>query len=129
MVIWPSSRPFRRPASPVVAAKPVYPAPRIRISIIVLPSVSAVDTHQTHAAPRFVTSTSGYWDGMHPKTLVTTIGAVFATAALGGLASRPAEPIWHSGLTKPSFQPPRQALPTDWPILQPAFAAWSGVPE
>ena len=41
------------------AAMPVYPAPRIRISFIVLPFVSSVDTHQTHAGPRFVTSTCG----------------------------------------------------------------------
>jgi len=62
---------------------------------------------------------------MHPKTLVTTIGAVFATAALGGLASRPAESIWYSGLTKPSFQPPRQAFPIVWPMLYADIAAVS----
>jgi hypothetical protein len=42
-----------------VAAMPVEPAPRIRISFIALPFVSAVDTHQTHAGPRFVTSGLG----------------------------------------------------------------------
>jgi translocator protein len=62
---------------------------------------------------------------MHPKTLVTTIGAVFATAALGGLASRPAESIWYSGLTKPSFQPPREAFPIVWPMLYADIAAVS----
>jgi hypothetical protein len=38
---------------------PVYPAPRIKISFILLPFVSAADTHQTQAGPRFVTSTCG----------------------------------------------------------------------
>jgi tryptophan-rich sensory protein len=62
---------------------------------------------------------------MHPKTLVTTAGAVFATAALGGLASRPAESSWYSGLNKPSFQPPRQAFPIVWAILYADIAAVS----
>jgi benzodiazapine receptor len=62
---------------------------------------------------------------MRPKTLVTTVGAVFATAALGGLASRPAESSWYSGLRKPSFQPPRQAFPIVWPILYADIAAVS----
>jgi tryptophan-rich sensory protein len=54
---------------------------------------------------------------MRGKTLVTTVGAVFTTAALGGLASRPAESAWYAGLKKPSFQPPRQAFPIVWPML------------
>jgi len=54
---------------------------------------------------------------MRAKTLVTTVGAVFATATLGGLASRPAESAWYAQLKKPSFQPPRQAFPIVWPIL------------
>ena len=54
---------------------------------------------------------------MRAKTLVSTLGAVFVTAALGGLASRPAESAWYAGLRKPSFQPPRQAFPIVWPIL------------
>jgi benzodiazapine receptor len=58
---------------------------------------------------------------MHPKTLVTTAGAVFATAALGGLASRPAESSWYSGLN----QPPRQAFPIVWAILYADIAAVS----
>jgi translocator protein len=62
---------------------------------------------------------------MRPKTLVTTVGAVFATAALGGLASRPAESSWYSGLKKPNFQPPRQTFPIVWPILYADIAAVS----
>lgn len=54
---------------------------------------------------------------MRAATLAKTAGAVFATAALGGLASRPAESAWYSTLKKPSFQPPRQAFPIVWPIL------------
>src|SRR5690242_818057 len=54
---------------------------------------------------------------MQPKTLVSTVGAVFVTALVGGLASRPAESTWYAGLKKPSFQPPRQAFPIVWPIL------------
>jgi len=62
---------------------------------------------------------------MRPKTLVSTVGAVFATAALGGLASRPAESAWYARLKKPSFQPPRQAFPIVWPILYADIAAVS----
>ena len=54
---------------------------------------------------------------MRPKTVATTAAAVFVTAALGGLASRPAESAWYRRLKKPSFQPPRQAFPVVWPIL------------
>jgi benzodiazapine receptor len=54
---------------------------------------------------------------MHPKTLVSTVGAVSTAAILGGLASRPAESAWYARLKKPSFQPPRQAFPIVWPIL------------
>jgi translocator protein len=59
------------------------------------------------------------------KTLVTTVGAVFATATLGGLASRPAESAWYACLKKPTFQPPRQAFPIVWPILYADIAAVS----
>jgi benzodiazapine receptor len=62
---------------------------------------------------------------MRAKTLVTTVGAVFATAALGGLASRPAESAWYAWLKKPSFQPPRRAFPIVWPILYADIAAVS----
>jgi translocator protein len=62
---------------------------------------------------------------MRAKTLTTTVGAVLATAALGGLASRPAESTWYSQLKKPSFQPPRQAFPIVWPILYADIAAVS----
>ena len=31
---------------------------------------------------------------MHPKTLVSTVGAVVLTAGIGGLAGRPAESTW-----------------------------------
>jgi translocator protein len=62
---------------------------------------------------------------MRAKTLVTTVGAVFATATLGGVASRPAESVWYARLKKPSFQPPRQAFPIVWPILYAGIAAVS----
>lgn len=62
---------------------------------------------------------------MRPKTLVSTVGAVSAAAALGGLASRPAESAWYARLKKPSFQPPRQAFPIVWPILYADLAAVS----
>jgi benzodiazapine receptor len=62
---------------------------------------------------------------MRAKTLVSTVGAVSAAAALGGLASRPAESAWYARLTKPSFQPPRQAFPIVWPLLYADIAAVS----
>ena len=62
---------------------------------------------------------------MHAKTLATTVGAVFATGALGGLASRPAESSWYAGLKKPRFQPPRQVFPIVWPLLYADIAAVS----
>jgi tryptophan-rich sensory protein len=62
---------------------------------------------------------------MHAKPLVSTVGVVVATAALGGLASRPAESTWYRRLKKPSFQPPRQAFPIVWPILYADVAAVS----
>jgi translocator protein len=62
---------------------------------------------------------------MRPLTLAKTAGAVFVTAALGGLASRPAESTWYARLKKPSFQPPRQVFPIVWPILYADIAAVS----
>jgi tryptophan-rich sensory protein len=47
---------------------------------------------------------------MCAKTLVTTVGAVCASATRGGLASRRAESAWHARLKKPSFQPPLDHL-------------------
>ena len=62
---------------------------------------------------------------MRLKTLVSTVGAVFLTSAIGGLASRPAESSWYAGLKKPGFQPPRQVFPIVWPILYADIAAVS----
>jgi tryptophan-rich sensory protein len=62
---------------------------------------------------------------MRPKTLAKTAAAVFVTAGVGGLASRPAESDWYAKLRKPSFQPPRQAFPIVWPILYADIAAVS----
>ena len=62
---------------------------------------------------------------MRVKTLVKTVGAVSAAAALGGLASRPAESGWYARLKKPSFQPPRQVFPIVWPLLYADIAAVS----
>ncbi|MGD9622614.1 MAG: TspO/MBR family protein [Mycolicibacterium sp.] len=54
---------------------------------------------------------------MRSTTLSKTAGAALATAALGGLASRPAQSHWYRRLRKPGFQPPRQVFPVVWPIL------------
>jgi len=62
---------------------------------------------------------------MRPATLAKTTGAVLLTAALGGLASRPARSDWYEKLRKPSIQPPRQAFPIVWPLLYADIAAVS----
>ncbi len=62
---------------------------------------------------------------MRPGTLAKSAAAVVVTAAVGGLASRPAESDWYSTLRKPSFQPPRQVFPIVWPILYADIAAVS----
>jgi translocator protein len=62
---------------------------------------------------------------MRPATLAKSVAAVLATAAVGGLASRPAESNWYSTIRKPSFQPPRQVFPIVWPILYGDIAAVS----
>lgn len=49
--------------------------------------------------------------------MVKTTGAVFVSAAVGGLASRPARSAWYEQLKKPRFQPPAQVFPIVWPIL------------
>jgi tryptophan-rich sensory protein len=54
---------------------------------------------------------------MVSTTLAKTTGAVVLAAALGGLASRPAQSDWYETLRKPRFQPPRQAFPIVWPLL------------
>ena len=62
---------------------------------------------------------------MRPSTLAKSAAAVFVTAAVGGLASKPAASKWYSTLRKPSFQPPRQVFPIVWPILYADIAAVS----
>ena len=62
---------------------------------------------------------------MRPGTLAKSAAAVFVTAAVGGLASRPAQSDWYDKLRKPSFQPPRQAFPIVWPLLYADIAAVS----
>jgi translocator protein len=62
---------------------------------------------------------------MRSGTLAKSAAAVFVTAAIGGLASRPAESNWYDMLRKPGFQPPRQAFPIVWPILYADIAAVS----
>jgi translocator protein len=59
----------------------------------------------------------GVKNWMRAKILVTTVGAAFASATLGGLASRPAESARCARLKKPPFQPRRHAFPIVWPIL------------
>ncbi|MCK0174281.1 TspO/MBR family protein [Mycolicibacterium sp. F2034L] len=62
---------------------------------------------------------------MRASTLAKTAGAVVATGALGGLASRPSQSAWYARLKKPSFQPPRQVFPIVWPALYADIAAVS----
>ena len=62
---------------------------------------------------------------MPTLTLAKTAGAVFVTATVGGLASRPAESSWYASLKKPRFQPPRQVFPIVWPLLYADIAAVS----
>ncbi|WP_029117457.1 TspO/MBR family protein [Mycobacterium sp. URHB0044] len=62
---------------------------------------------------------------MRAITLAKTTTAVLLTAAIGGLASRPAQSDWYENLRKPSFQPPRQAFPIVWPLLYADIAAVS----
>ena len=62
---------------------------------------------------------------MRPGTLAKSAAAVFVTAGVGGLASRPAESDWYAKLRKPWFQPPRQVFPIVWPILYADIAAVS----
>ena len=55
---------------------------------------------------------------MRPLTLAKTAGGVFAAAAVGGIASKPAvESAWYRRLKKPGFQPPTLAFPIAWNIL------------
>ncbi|OBF54018.1 TspO/MBR family protein [Mycolicibacterium monacense] len=62
---------------------------------------------------------------MRASTLAKTAGTVFATGALGGLASRPGQSLWYVKLKKPSFQPPSQAFGIVWPMLYADIAAVS----
>jgi translocator protein len=62
---------------------------------------------------------------MRPGTLAKSAAAVFVTAGIGGLASRPAESDWYEKLRKPWFQPPRLVFPIVWPILYADIAAVS----
>lgn len=62
---------------------------------------------------------------MRASTLAKTAGAVVATGAVGGWASRPAQSLWYARLKKPGFQPPRQAFPIVWPVLYADIAAVS----
>jgi benzodiazapine receptor len=54
---------------------------------------------------------------MQARTLIPAAMAVTAAAVVGGLASRPADSPWYRSLSKPSYQPPRQAFPIVWPML------------
>lgn len=62
---------------------------------------------------------------MRPQILAKTAGAVFVTAVIGGLASRPAESSWYQRLNKPRFQPPPIVFPIVWPLLYADIAAVS----
>ena len=55
---------------------------------------------------------------MRVLTVLTTGAAVWATAAIGGLATAPAvQSDWYRRLRKPPYQPPRQVFPVVWPAL------------
>ena len=78
-----------------------------------------------HRRASLCSASAGYLVSMRPATLAKSAAAVFVTAAVGGLASRPAESDWYSKLRKPWFQPPRQVFPIVWPILYADIAAVS----
>ena len=78
-----------------------------------------------HRRAGLCSASAGYLMSMRPATLAKSAAAVFVTAAVGGLASRPAESDWYSKLRKPWFQPPRQVFPIVWPILYADIAAVS----
>jgi tryptophan-rich sensory protein len=63
--------------------------------------------------------------GMAFRTKLASAAAVAATAAIGGLASRPAQSPWYEQLRKPPYQPPRQAFPIVWPALYADIAVTS----
>ncbi len=63
---------------------------------------------------------------MRGSTLIPSIAAVLATAAAGGMATRPAiQSVWYSRLRKPAYQPPRQVFPVVWPALYADIAVLS----
>lgn len=60
------------------------------------------------------------------STFIASAAAVFATATVGGLATRPAsQSVWYRQLRKPAYQPPRSAFPVVWPLLYADIAAVS----
>ncbi len=63
---------------------------------------------------------------MRTSTFIGSAAAVVATAAVGGLATRPAsQSVWYRQLRKPGYQPPRSAFPVVWPVLYADIAAVS----
>lgn len=62
---------------------------------------------------------------MKAGTIAGTALAAAATAAIGGLASRPAQSTWYEKLKKPPYQHPRQAFPIVWPMLYADIAVTS----
>ena len=50
------------------------------------------------------------------KTTIATVGAVAATAAIGGVAAHPGS-AWYRGLRKPRWQPPPPAYALVWTPL------------
>lgn len=55
---------------------------------------------------------------MRLSTLIASGLSVAATAAIGGLATRPSvESTWYAKLRKPRYQPPPAVFPVVWPAL------------
>jgi translocator protein len=50
------------------------------------------------------------------RTTIATVGAVVATAVIGGVAADP-ESVWYRGLRKPRWQPPPPAYALVWTPL------------
>jgi translocator protein len=60
---------------------------------------------------------------------IISLGAAFAAATIGALATGPATPTWYAGLRKPVFAPPNWLFGPAWAVLYilmavAAFLVW-----